>query len=159
MSSSATLIQRPNTILSKITDGEGTIRSAGVDPAKIAKAEQFIQAHSFDYQAIAIDDWEAMRAACEKLHAGDFAVVATLHRLGHDMKGQAATFGYDFLTEIAGLLANYTKHLPKPSRKQIQLIEAHIDIIHLAIAEKIQKLDDPKAIMLQQSLRAAIAKT
>lgn len=158
MTDTPKLIQRPNQILQKITDGDGKIRPGGVDPAKIARAEAYIAEHAFDYKATAIDDVEALRHAFVELQQNSPRAMQTLHRLAHDMKGQAGTFGYDSLTEIAGMLADFTKNLSAPSKKHLQLIDSHIDTLYFSIARDIRSARDPQIIPLMENLHLAMTK-
>lgn len=136
-------------------------KSYGIDPAKIARAEAYVQEHAFDYLAVAIDDIDAMREAWQKIGSDSKHQdkhILTLHRLAHDMKGQAETFGQPVLTEIAGMLANFTKKILRPEPKQMELILAHIDSLQLCLSRKIFDSDHPEAISLKENLSRALGK-
>jgi HPt (histidine-containing phosphotransfer) domain-containing protein len=58
-----------------------------------------------------------------------------LFRAAHDIKGQAATFGFPLIAPVAESLCRLIEHTPEPTRIPLTLIDQHVDGIR-AIAHK-----------------------
>lgn len=58
-----------------------------------------------------------------------------LFRAAHDIKGQAATFGFPLIAPVAESLCRLIEHTPEPARIPLMLIDQHVDGIR-AIAHK-----------------------
>ena len=58
-----------------------------------------------------------------------------LFRAAHDIKGQAATFGFPLIAPVAESLCRLIEHTPEPARIPLTLIDQHVDGIR-AIAHK-----------------------
>lgn len=81
-----------------------------IDPAALARAEAALAALGQDYLTWAEADLAALRAA---VAGRDWE---GLHRIAHNAKGQAATFGYPLVTVLAGRLCTLilTHRQPDP---------------------------------------------
>lgn len=79
-----------------------------VDPDALARAEAALHALSDDYLRWVEADLIRLGAALAALRAADqesWPVAAeALFAVAHDIKGQAATFGYPLLTRLGGML-------------------------------------------------------
>ncbi|HLO77621.1 MAG TPA: Hpt domain-containing protein [Magnetospirillum sp.] len=75
-----------------------------VDPDALARAEAALAALSGDYLTWARADVSALEASLSSLRQTDPArrpeVLARSFAIAHDIKGQAATFGYPLLTRL-----------------------------------------------------------
>ena len=60
---------------------------------------------------------------------------AELFRAAHDIKGEAATFGYPAVVGAADSLCRLLEHTPGMSRIQLTLVEQHVDAVR-AIARE-----------------------
>ena len=161
MTQSPKIIRPPNRIRDKLGIAEGET-GFSINPDAIERAERYVNEAGLDYVAITIDDWEELNnlihSAMAQQPAVESATIATINRIAHDMKGQAGAFGYDYLTEIAEYLEHFTRPLKHPNPKQLALIKAHIEAIHVVIAQKIMTDDHPMTHELKQGLRLAIEK-
>ena len=161
MTQSPKIIRPPNRIREKLGLAEGET-GFSINPEAIQRAEKYVHEAGFDYVAIAIDDWEELHNlidhAITQQPSVESSTIANINRIAHDMKGQAGAFGYDYLTEIAEYLEHFTRPLKHPNPKQLAIIKAHIDAIHMVIAQKIMTDDHPLTHELKQSLRLAIEK-
>jgi chemotaxis protein histidine kinase CheA len=86
-----------------------------------------------------------MDTECERLDAAREKVKSkgvtrkTLDALflaAHDIKGQAATFGYPFVASCADSLCRLLEHTPDMKRIPIPLVDQHVDAIRAIIREK-----------------------
>ena len=76
-----------------------------------------------------------------------------LFRAAHDIKGQAATFGFPLIAPVAESLCRLIEHTPEPGRLPLTLIDQHVDGIR-AIAHKNTQGDaETTALRLAHRLR------
>jgi len=103
----------------------------------VARAEAALAQLSTEFAA-----W--MQADCERLETARQAVMregftekthAELFRAAHDIKGEAATFGYPAVVGAAESLCRLLEHTPDITRIPLALIEQHVDAV-LAIARE-----------------------
>jgi HPt (histidine-containing phosphotransfer) domain-containing protein len=75
---------------------------------------------------------------CTRLDAARNAVKATgitpgnkdvLFRAAHDIKGEAATFGYPLVAPVADSLCRLIEHTPEIERLPLRLVDQHVDAI------------------------------
>jgi len=90
-----------------------------------------------------------MHAECERLEAARQEVKRsglteqtydTLFRAAHDIKGEAATFGYPAIGVVANSLCRLVEHTPDMTRIPLALIEQHVDAVR-AIAREHSRAD------------------
>lgn len=103
-----------------------------------------------------------MQAECDRLDAARSKIRATgtlaggrdeLFRAAHDIKGQAATFGYPLAAEAAASLCRLIEHTPDPKRIPLTLIDQHVDGVRAIIREDVRAAGDAIASKLSNSLR------
>ncbi|ABD88651.1 Hpt domain-containing protein [Rhodopseudomonas palustris] len=108
----------------------------------IARAEQALAGLSGEFQ-----DW--MASECERLRAAHAAVLdkgfneatrGELFRAAHDIKGDAATFGYPTAGVAAESLCRIIEHAPQLEQVPADLIANHIKAI-LAIVREHAQID------------------
>ncbi|MBC7907789.1 MAG: Hpt domain-containing protein [Rhodospirillaceae bacterium] len=86
----------------------------GLDPEALARAEAALDSLSPHYLSWAEADMARLRAALAELSA-DPSWLARLFTIAHDMKGQAATFGYPLVTTIGERLCRFIDEHPTPT--------------------------------------------
>ena len=111
---------------------------------------------------LAVDFAVWMDQECARLDAARNAIKASgttpgnkdvLFRAAHDIKGQAATFGYPLVAPVADSLCRLIEHTPDVSRLPLRLIDQHVDAVR-AIVHKNTRGDVGKyAAELAQKLR------
>ena len=130
---------------------------AGDDP--VARAEAALAQLSGEFS-----DW--MRAECEELdrarHRARAAGMAepqraTLFRAAHDIKGQAATFGFPLVAAAAESLCVLLEETRDPRRIPAALIDQHVDAVRAIIREHGRPLAPTLAEELTRRLREASA--
>jgi len=103
-----------------------------------------------------------MQAECDRLDAARGKIQASgeiasgreeLFRAAHDIKGQAATFGYPLAGEAANSLCRLLEHTPDPKRVPLTLIDQHVDGVRAIIREGAREAGDAVATRLAGSLR------
>ena len=103
----------------------------------VARAEQALAGLSGEFK-----DW--MRSECDRLAAAHDAVVREgfnagtrdeLFRAAHDIKGDAATFGFPIAGFAAESLCRIIEHAPNLDLVPAELIKHHIDAIQAIVRE------------------------
>lgn len=111
---------------------------------------------------LADDFAQWMDLECARLDAARNAIKASgantatreaLFHAAHDMKGQAATFGFPLVAPVADSLCRLIEHSPDFTRVPTHLIDQHVDAI-LAITHKNARANNNAvAAMLAEKLR------
>lgn len=129
-----------NTLRAAVTKGSAAVSQAshdddGDDP--VVRAERALAALSPDFGA-----W--MDSECERLDGARREIVDSgftdenkeaLFRAAHDIKGEAATFGYPAVASAAESLCRLIEHAPAPGRIPSALIEQHVDAVRAIYRE------------------------
>jgi chemotaxis protein histidine kinase CheA len=112
------------------------------DDDPVARAEAALAELSSEFS-----EW--MRSECERLEAARLevrhdgfteAIHQELFRAAHDIKGEAATFGYPEAAGVAESLCRLLEHTPERSRIPLTLVEQHVDAVR-AIAREYSRTD------------------
>jgi HPt (histidine-containing phosphotransfer) domain-containing protein len=121
----------------------------------VARAEAALAELSKEF-----DEW--MHAECERLDAARREVKRLgfakkthddLFRAAHDIKGEAATFGYAEVGPAANSLCRLIEHTPDMTRIPLALVDQHVDAVR-AIAREQDRTDlAAVAAALTQRLR------
>ena len=115
---------------------------ADVNDDPVARAEAALAQLSDEFA-----DW--MHAECERLEATRQEVKRlgftekthdVLFRAAHDIKGEAATFGYPAIGAVATSLCRLVEHTPDMTRIPLALVEQHVDAVR-AIAREHTRTD------------------
>jgi HPt (histidine-containing phosphotransfer) domain-containing protein len=103
----------------------------------VARAEAALEQLSSEFS-----DW--MAAECERLEAvrGDVrrdGFTGNTHdqmfRIAHDIKGEAATFGYPAVAGVAESLCRLIEHMPQSARIPLELVDRHVDAVRAIVRE------------------------
>jgi chemotaxis protein histidine kinase CheA len=115
---------------------------ADVNDDPVARAEAALAQLSDEFA-----DW--MHAECERLETARHHVKRAgftekthdaLFRAAHDIKGEAATFGYPAIGAVANSLCRLVEHTPDMTRIPLALVEQHVDAVR-AIAREHTRTD------------------
>ena len=120
------VIRPENKLRDKISE---VAQSEGDDP--VARAERALAELSSEFAG-----W--MESECERLDAARRAIADSgmtlankdaLFRAAHDIKGEAATFGFPAIVSAAESLCRLLEHTPEAGRIPVSLIDKHVDAI------------------------------
>jgi chemotaxis protein histidine kinase CheA len=133
------VIVQPNPLrsaLRRVPEG----KDAGDDP--VARAEQALATLSGEFKGWMLSETNRLSAAYAAVREEGFtsSTCEELFRAAHDIKGDAATFGYPSAAAAADSLCRIIEHAPDLGQVPPQLIEHHINAI-LAIVHDHTKLD------------------
>jgi chemotaxis protein histidine kinase CheA len=131
----------PNMLKAKVGGG-----AVGLDSSAIKRAEKAIDTLKSEF-----GDW--INADVDKLvecrdrfaQAKDADSQGDLYRAGHDLKGQALTFGFPVAARVA---ASLCKLLDGEIRAPLALIDAHVDAIRVIVKQNVKSNDDRVANIL-----------
>jgi HPt (histidine-containing phosphotransfer) domain-containing protein len=103
----------------------------------IARAEKALAALSPEFGAWMDSECERLDGARREIVDSGFtdANKEALFRAAHDIKGEAATFGYPAVASAAESLCRLIEHAPDPSRIPGALIEQHVDAVRAIYRE------------------------
>jgi hypothetical protein len=142
------LITPPNELRLAVSEVSGRD-----DP--IARAEQALAELSSEFST-----W--MDAECERLEAARRAVKSdgftkatqdALFHAAHDIRGQAATFGYPFVAAAADSLCRLIEHTPDIKHVPLALVDQHVDAVRAIVREKARPDIEQIADALTKRLR------
>lgn len=134
----------------KMTGGDFSI-----DFDAIARAEAALSELSGEFSG-----W--MKAECDRLDAARVSARKDglegrtreeLFRAAHDIKGQAATFGYPLAADAAESLCRILEHTPAKTRVPLPLIDQHVDGVRAIIREDVRENGNAIAKALAETLR------
>ena len=119
-------------------DAAGESRMSAV----LARAEAAVSDLAKNYATWALADVARTRAALSAA-AGDPAQrahqVEALFRVGHDLKGQGASFGFPLITKIGHSLCTLTRDRSRTyETSHLDLAKSHIDAIDLVLSKGIK---------------------
>ena len=119
----------------RVAVAKGSATDEREDP--IARAEKALAALSPEFGA-----W--MDSECDRLHGARREILRggltdankeALFRAAHDIKGEAATFGYPAVASAAESLCRLIEYAPCPDRIPAALIDQHVDAVRAIYRE------------------------
>ena len=121
--------------INKLTRAISKVSLPGDDP--VARAEEALAQLSGQF-----GDW--MASECDRLDNARHAVKQSgfgknnrdeLFHAAHDIKGDAATFGFPLAAPAAESLCRVIEHSPDPERIPLALIDQHVDAVRAIVRE------------------------
>jgi hypothetical protein len=97
----------------------------------IAQAEAAIAALRDSYRDQLVADVAALFDVWSQIEAGvpPVTVLANVHSVAHNIKGQGGSFGYDLVTSIGASLCDYIRSGDRTSADALNVVFAHIKIL------------------------------
>jgi HPt (histidine-containing phosphotransfer) domain-containing protein len=131
----------------------GPMMPGEVDP--VARAEKALEALSSEFVS-----W--MDSECDRLDKARAAIVSggfskankdALFHAAHDIKGEAATFGFPLVAKAADSLCRLIEHTPDATRIPIVLVDQHVDAVRAIYREYSRSDAEDLAALLSGRLR------
>jgi len=131
--------------------------AGGVDELSVAAADAAMKDLSGDFQNWMGDEVNRLIAAFEVFSESppNKRDIGPLFRAAHDIRGQAAVFGYPIASEIAGSLSKLLDKI-EPDYLPLQLIAHHVDSVKAIYRNNIRDYANPVATQIIHNLRRAI---
>jgi HPt (histidine-containing phosphotransfer) domain-containing protein len=129
-------------------------RPGEVDP--VARAEKSLADLSTEFSSWMNTECERLDQARRDIATGGFtpANKDAVFRAAHDIKGEAATFGYPLVAVAADSLCRLIEHTPDVTRIPVKLVDQHVDAVR-AIHREYSRSDAKElAATLTKRLRA-----
>ncbi len=129
-------ITPPNLIAARVTG------SGGVDPEAVKRAESAVAGLKDGFERAAseqvarLQNLQARFAAEAEPEPGD--TLADIFRLAHEVRGQAGTFGYGLLSQVADLLCRYVERGDTGAARGASVLKALIDAMAAILARRAQ---------------------
>ncbi|MPZ39741.1 MAG: Hpt domain-containing protein [Rhizobiales bacterium] len=104
----------------------------------VARAEDALAQLSSEFSAWMDSESDRLDAVRRSIKSTGFNKTTrdALFRAAHDIKGEAATFGYPFVASSADSLCRLIEHTPEMDRIPTALVDRHVDAIRAIIREK-----------------------
>jgi HPt (histidine-containing phosphotransfer) domain-containing protein len=128
-------------------------RPAGFDP--IARAEEALGNLAGEFSVWMDRECEELDEARRKVKATGFTEETrdTLFRAAHDIKGEAATFGFPLVAPPADSLCRLIEHTPDLARIPLELVDQHVEAIRAIVRESARRDIEDVARALTRRLR------
>lgn len=129
------IITPPNELRMAVFE-DGKPGMAGDNP--VARAEKALAELSSEFASWMDSECERLDAARRNVKAKGFgkATREALFHAAHDIKGQAATFGFPYVASSADSLCRLIEHTPDINRIPLALIDQHVDAVRAIVREK-----------------------
>jgi chemotaxis protein histidine kinase CheA len=128
--------------------------SARLDLGAIARAEKALAALAVEFSAWMQNEVKVLDAAREiaRRRGVDEETRSALFRAAHDIKGEAATFGYPIAGRIAGSLCRLLEEIGDRPGVPFILIDRHVDAIRAIVRQDVRSDGDAMALSLTARL-------
>jgi HPt (histidine-containing phosphotransfer) domain-containing protein len=129
------MITPPNALRMAVSE-DGKPGMAGDNP--VARAEKALAELSSEFPSWMDSECERLDLARRNVKSKGFtkATHDALFHATHDIKGEAATFGYPYVAPAADSLCRLIEHTPDMTRIPIALVDQHVDAVRAIIREK-----------------------
>ncbi len=125
------------------------------DEDPVARAERALENLSSEFTTWM--DSECARLELARRHVRQSGLAGKtrddLFHAAHDIKGEAATFGYPLAGEAANSLCRLIEHTPDLARVPLDLIDQHVDAVRAIIRENARPHAEKMAYRLASRLR------
>ena len=103
----------------------------------MARAEQALAQLSSEFSGWMDEECERLDRARAEVKAKGFNATTheALFHAAHDIKGEAATFGYPWVASLADSLCRLIEHTPEMTRISLTLVDQHVDAVRAIIRE------------------------
>ena len=139
----------------KLRKAISTVSAKDAHDDPVARAEAALAQLSNEFSSWMDEECERLDQARLKLKAVGFnqATREALFHAAHDIKGEAATFGFPMAAEPADSLCRLIEHTPDTARIPLALVDQHVDAVRAIMRESSQPDGTATAQILIKRLR------
>ncbi len=121
----------------------------------VARAEKALAELSTEFATWMDSECERLDKARHAVTGGGFTKASkeALFHAAHDIKGEAATFGYPLVAAAADSLCRLIEHTPDATRIPIKLVDQHVDAVRAIYREYARSDAEELAASLTGRLR------
>jgi len=121
----------------------------------VARAEKALAELSTEFASWMDSECERLDKARRVVNKSGFTKASkeALFHAAHDIKGEAATFGYPAVTAAADSLCRLIEHTPDPNRIPLKLVDQHVDAVRAIYREYARSDAKELAVSLTKRLR------
>jgi chemotaxis protein histidine kinase CheA len=103
---------------------------------------------------------DCLDAARKSLHQGGWSKASfdILFRAGHDIKGNAATFGFPLAGRLAAGMSRLLYHAPDKTRIPLALIDCYVEAIRAVVRDKLQNANEQTGLVVAEQLAVWVEK-
>jgi HPt (histidine-containing phosphotransfer) domain-containing protein len=107
------------------------------DEDPVARAEKALAALSPEFGTWMDSECDRLDGVRRNIVVNGFTAAdkEALFRAAHDIKGEAATFGYPAVASAADSLCRLVEHAPDPGRIPVELVDQHVDAVRAIYRE------------------------
>ena len=119
----------------KLRKAVATAAAPVEDP--VARAEQALEQLAGEFEAWMEAEISRLDSARQQVRKGGFTPKnrEALFHAAHDIKGQAATFGFPEAAGVADSLCRLIEHTPEVGRIPLNLVDQHVDAVRAIVRE------------------------
>jgi len=136
-------------------------RAATMDLGAIARAERALAELAVEFASWMRNEVKVLDAARDIARERGISEesFAALFRAAHDIKGEAATFGFPIAGLIAGSLCRLMDDIGDISLLPLAVVDQHVDAIRAVVREDVRGEEDVTARALAERLDELVTKT
>lgn len=132
------MITPPNLLKAKVGGSDGV---GGIDPDAIEQASSVIENLADDFEErVALEIALLLKLSHDLDNEPERAakIGSRVARIGHELAGQGATFGFDLITEIGTSMTRYIERLKRPDDLNGEVLRAHADAMRAVVKNKVK---------------------
>lgn len=151
------VIKPPDTLSKRVKiGGPNAVKLDGLADSDTS----FIDNVAANYLAYFKEDLKVLSAAFAKLKdaPGDSEIREEVFTAAHDIKGQAGSFGYDLITDMANSLCRFLEKLSTLEKKHLEVVSFHVEAMKIAEAKEMKGNGGPAGQKLLAGLKGVVEK-
>jgi len=151
------VIRPPDTLSSRVKlDGPNAVKMEGPQ----MNDDGFIEKVAANYLEYFREDLKVLSASFAQLSKSPENEEAreAVFNASHDIKGQAGSFGYDLITDIANHLCRFIEKIDAIEKKHLDVIGFHVEAMKIAEAKNMKGNGGPAGQKLLDGLKGVVAK-
>lgn len=153
------VINNPNRLKAKVA-GLGNNKPLALDETLVAQADAAIKELEDNYEEWLAADISSLSAAYDAALLQPADCMSHLNEIAehaHNIKGQAGTFGYDLVAEIANSLNGFADSRQETSAVDLEIISAHIRALRVVHAQQLRGDGGKIGEELMKTLRQVVS--
>ncbi|WP_421779687.1 hypothetical protein [Kiloniella litopenaei] len=127
----------------------------------VEKAENALSEMEGDYEVLVADEIANINEfllQAKSNHDECADRIIEIHRISHNIKGQAATFSYPLLSLAAKSLCHFIQENAEKAGERLDLIEAHVNTMRIILTQKLKGDGGQEGQGLITALEQAVGK-